>query len=92
MTPGKRAERNARVLELFDSGMCAPGIAEHIRYHVGTVYSILRVHRPGRPRKQRVKSPKARAIRILYENGFYQSEIARIVSKSRQYVSAVLHR
>jgi transposase len=87
-----KAKRNLRILALSDSGVSVAEIAEQIHRGVNTVYNVLSIYRPSRSLTRRPEAIKSRTVRILYERGIRQSDIARMLDMSPQHVSNILRR
>ena len=79
------------ILALSDAGHAPADIASRLDVPISTVYSILRRHRPDRPRKPRRRtSDLPYKIRTLASRGIAPQRIAVLMEVSRAYVYRVL--
>lgn len=79
------------LLALSDAGHAPADIASRLDVPISTVYSILRRHRPDRPRKPRLRtSDMPYKIRTLAAAGIAPPRIAILMQVSRTYVYRVL--
>lgn len=76
-----------RILARADEGEPVAKIAKVLKLKTGSVYAVLRVHRPKRKRTLRPKTSELRAkVRGLNRRGVIPSRIAEILGCSRAYV------
>lgn len=79
------------ILALSDAGHAPDAIASRLGVPISTVYSILRRHRPDRPRKMRRRtSDMPYKICALAARGIAPQRIAILMEVSRAYVYKVL--
>lgn len=79
------------ILALSDAGHAPAAISRTLGVPISTVYSILRLHRPNRPRKPRLRtSDLPYKIHTLAARGITPPRIAVLMKCSRAYVYRVL--
>jgi hypothetical protein len=92
MTP--LSERHSQILAFYDITPDASVVASALSLSVGTVYAVLRHHRPDRKRKPRPvlqkSADKRRQILGLVSRGHKVTRVAELVGCSRTYVYRVL--
>jgi transposase len=77
----------SKILALADRGQSADAIAAAVERSAGYVYSVLREHRPDRPRKvHKTRSDLPRKIAALHLAGKETVAIAEKLAVSRAYV------
>lgn len=91
MTP---SPSHAQILAFYDVTPDASVVARALSISTGTVYAVLRKHRPARRRKPRLVLPesadKRRQILGLVSLGYKVARVAELVGVSRTYVYRVL--
>jgi DNA-binding CsgD family transcriptional regulator len=76
-----------KVLALADRSKSVAEIAVELEISPGYVYSVLREHRPDRPRKaHRTRSDKPSRIAMLHLQGAHPDDIGERLGVSRSYV------
>jgi hypothetical protein len=81
----------AAILALSDSGVPPSQIAAALSLRPGPVYSVLRVHRPDRPRSaRRCTSEKRQQVLFLTTQGVRPGRVAVLLGVSRQYCYRIL--
>ena len=82
---------HAHILSRFDAGDAPDAIASALPCSLGTVYAVLRKHRPGRRRKARARPVgKREQILGLVARGHKVARVAELVGVSRAYCYRVL--
>lgn len=84
-------DRHTHILSRFDAGDAPDAIATTLSLSIGTVYAVLRRHRPHRRRKARARPVgKREQILGLVARGHKVARVAELVGVSRQYAYRVL--
>lgn len=86
-----QVDSTAEILRLADRDTSVSDIADHLALTPGRVYTVLRQHRPDRPRKSRRETSELRPkILGLHDRGIKPSRIAFLLECSRAYVYRIL--
>jgi hypothetical protein len=84
-------DHHTLILSRFDAGDAPDAISRALPCSLGTVYAVLRRHRPGRHRKARARPVgKREQILGLVARGHKVARVAELVRVSRAYCYRVL--
>lgn len=82
---------HSQILAFYDAAPDAAAVASALSVSVGTVYAVLREHRPDRQRKPRPRtSDKRRLILGLVSRGHKVARVAELAGCSRTFVYRIL--
>ena len=85
---------HSQILAFYDASPDATAVARALSISVGTVYAVLRHHRPDRKRKPRPvtseSADKRRQILGLVSRGHKVARVAELVGVSRTYCYRVM--